>query len=364
MIGCFLLLNFLSSFDAFKFIPKIIHRSSVQSLDKVYRYDPNRSRLRYQEEDNSFVDQRLGAADSRSQLKVGVLLLNLGGPETTEDVEGFLFNLFADPDIIRLPSFLSALQKPIAYFIAKRRAPKSSEAYRSIGGGSPIVKYTQAQADLIEDLLRQKGPSDMDFKCYFAMRYWNPYTEEVLDKMQRDGVNTVVIVPLYPQYSISTSGSSLRLLQDIFYKQPEKWGANKVSHTVVPAWYYRDGYVKTMATLIIKELEAYSVDEMRKGVHVLFSAHGVPESYVEAGDPYQRQIEECVRLISKEVSRQLSSNEYNTNTNTPERPSSISPQVAAALGGNLHDSDVKGDIEPVQFHLSFQSRVGPVQWLK
>ena len=142
-------------------------------------------------------------------MKVGVLLLNLGGPETTQDVEGFLYNLFADPDIIRLPSFLSLLQKPIAYFIAKRRAPKSTAAYQSIGGGSPIVKYTNAQANLIQSALQQRGLRDA--KCYFAMRYWNPYTEEVLEQMQRDGINTMVVVPLYPQYSISTSGSSLKV---------------------------------------------------------------------------------------------------------------------------------------------------------
>ena len=136
--------------------------------------------------------------------KVGVLLLNLGGPETMGDVEGFLYNLFADPDIIRLPPFLSFMQKPIAYVIAKRRAPKSSAAYLSIGGGSPIVKYTAEQASLIQSSLRKKGLKDA--QCYFAMRYWNPYTEEVLEQMHRDGVNSVVILPLYPQYSISTSG--------------------------------------------------------------------------------------------------------------------------------------------------------------
>jgi protoheme ferro-lyase len=162
-------------------------------------------------------------------LKVGVLLLNLGGPETMDDVEGFLYNLFADPDIIRLPGFLSLLQKPIAYAIAKKRAPKSSAAYLSIGGGSPIVKYTKSQADLIEEQLILKG---LDAKCYFAMRYWNPYTEEVLEQMQKDEINTIVIVPLYPQYSISTSGSSLKLLEEIFYNEPEKWGPDKVSSLV------------------------------------------------------------------------------------------------------------------------------------
>ena len=225
-----------------------------------------------------------------TDIKVGVLLLNLGGPETTQDVEGFLFNLFADPDIIRLPPFLAALQKPIAYFIAKRRAPKSTAAYQSIGGGSPIVKYTQAQAQLIETALQGRGLQSA--KCYFAMRYWNPYTEEVLDRMRRDGVNTMVILPLYPQYSISTSGSSLKLLQEIFYQNPDIWGPSKVTHTVVPAWYYRKGYVQAMASLIVKELDAYTVADARNGgLHVLFSAHGVPESYIDAGDPYQRQIQ-------------------------------------------------------------------------
>lgn len=185
----------------------------------------------------------------KTPLKVGVLLLNLGGPETMKDVEGFLYNLFADPDIIRLPTILSLLQKPIAYVIAKRRAPKSSAAYLSIGGGSPIVTYTRAQAELIQSSLRKKGLKDA--KCYFAMRYWNPYTEEVLNQMHSDGVNSVVILPLYPQYSISTSGSSLKLLLDIFQSEPSKWGLDKITHTVVPAWYHRPGYVKTMASMIV-----------------------------------------------------------------------------------------------------------------
>ena len=302
-----------------------------------------------------------------TDVKVGVLLLNLGGPESTQDVEGFLFNLFADPDIIRLPPFLAALQKPIAYFIAKRRAPKSTAAYQSIGGGSPIVKYTQAQAQLIETALQARGLSNA--KCYFAMRYWDPYTEEVLERMRRDGINTMVILPLYPQYSISTSGSSLKLLQEIFYKNPEIWGPSKVTHTVVPAWYYRKGYVQAMASLIVKELDCYTVaDAKNGGLHVLFSAHGVPESYIDAGDPYQRQIEECVRLIGLEVSRQLADD--------ASRPQHFPRDVAISLAGHAStagavsgsgrdsDSDSNNIPGPIQFHLSFQSRVGPVEWLK
>eukprot|EP01039_Chlorochromonas_danica_P000434 gene434-468_t len=312
--------------------------------------------------------QKSDLAELNEHIKLGVLFLNLGGPEKTEDVEGFLYNLFADPDIIRLPSLLSILQKPLAYFIAKRRAPKSSAAYQSIGGGSPIVNYTSTQAQLVQEALVSRGFSNA--KCYFAMRYWHPFTENVLQQMHEDGINTMVIVPLYPQFSISTSGSSLRLLQDIFYKAPHLWGPDKIAHTVVPAWYHRKGYVKLMARLILDKLVQYNNAELVQGVHVLFSAHGVPQYYIEAGDPYQRQIEECVKLISEEVRAQLISDKL--------RPKKITKQQALELAGRSKieradlvdrlDDVFSGDEEnaamaTINFHLSFQSRVGPVQWL-
>lgn len=299
---------------------------------------------------------------SSEKMKLGVLLLNLGGPESMQDVEGFLFNLFADPDIIRLPPFLSILQKPLAYIIAKRRAPQSSLAYESIGGGSPIVKYTSAQAELIESSLVERG---YDAKCYFAMRYWNPYTEEVLEQMRNDGINTIVIAPLYPQYSISTSGSSLKLLQDIFYRKPDLWGPDKVAHTVVPAWYYRKGYVTAMARLILDQIYDYSLEDMKEGIHVLFSAHGVPQSYIVAGDPYQRHIEECVKLISREIASQLLDSSV-------DRPEHVTAFIANALAGKSSNVEIDGKqtisvgelAQEIRFHLSFQSRVGPVQWLQ
>ena len=282
-------------------------------------------------------------SESAQRLKLGVLLLNLGGPEDTQDVEGFLYNLFADPDIIRLPPLLAFLQKPLAFVIAKRRAPKSSAAYASIGGGSPIVRYTEAQARLLETALAGRG---YDARCYFAMRYWHPFTEEALAQVQRDGVNSLVVVPLYPQYSISTSGSSLRVLQEIFQSQPGLWGSDRVAHTVVPAWYYRKGYVEAMARLIVRELEGFTAAQAAEGVHVLFSAHGVPQSYIAAGDPYQRQIEEGVRLVSREVSELL-----------------LSDGIDSGLSPDLRQALARGE-QAVRFHLSFQSRVGPVQWLQ
>eukprot|EP01031_Cornospumella_fuschlensis_P048119 gene48119-58940_t len=287
-------------------------------------------------------------------MKLGVLFLNLGGPEKTEDVEGFLFNLFADPDIIRLPPLLQGLQKPLAYFIAKRRAPKSSEAYKSIGGGSPIVNYTTSQAQLVENELRRRGFSQS--RCYFAMRYWHPYTEDVLERMRQDGVNTMVIVPLYPQYSISTSGSSLRLIEKIFFESPGTWGGEKVAHTVVPAWYFRPGYIKVMAQLVVQQIASYDAKQVQEGIHVLFSAHGVPESYIENGDPYARQIQECITLVDAEVRRQL--------RDMPPHGlgEGVSAEMLQALAGPGKAQDAQ--VPALRAHLSFQSRVGPVKWLQ
>eukprot|EP00547_Thalassionema_nitzschioides_P007456 CAMPEP_0194202274 /NCGR_PEP_ID=MMETSP0156-20130528/2339_1 /TAXON_ID=33649 /ORGANISM="Thalassionema nitzschioides, Strain L26-B" /LENGTH=480 /DNA_ID=CAMNT_0038927723 /DNA_START=110 /DNA_END=1552 /DNA_ORIENTATION=+ len=266
---------------------------------------------------------------SENKPNIGVLLLNLGGPETGDDVEEFLFNLFADPDIIRLPKFLSPLQDFIAYIISKRRAPKSRAAYESIGGGSPILKYSNAQKELLCKDLKERF--DLDVKSYIGMRYWHPFTEEALDQIRKDNINALVILPLYPQFSISTSGSSLRILQEQFAKNTQHYGPDKMVHTVVPSWYDRPGYVKAMADLIKKELDSFTPAELAEAGdakcarHVLFSAHGVPASYIEAGDPYQRQIRECVDKIS------------------------------AALPGVS---------EGVQVHLSYQSRVGPIEWLR
>jgi ferrochelatase len=248
--------------------------------------------------------------------------------------KGFLYNLFADPDIIRLPPPLAPLQSLIAFIISKRRAPKSRAAYQSIGGGSPILKYSNAQADLIAQSLLKRY--DLSVKTYIGMRYWYPFTEEALQKIQNDNINLLVIVPLYPQFSISTSGSSLRVLQEEFTKNSKLWGGKKMSHTVIPAWYNRPGYVRAMANLIQKELDSFTTDQIQEARdanpniptrHVLFSAHGVPQSYIEAGDPYQKQIRECVDEISK------------------------------VLTSDKDDSYVK-------IHLSYQSRVGPIEWLR
>mmetsp|Transcript_19668 Transcript_19668/g.65458 ORF Transcript_19668/g.65458 Transcript_19668/m.65458 type:complete len:467 (+) Transcript_19668:220-1620(+) len=255
--------------------------------------------------------------------KLGILFLNLGGPEKLDEVEDFLFNLFNDEDIIRLPNALKPLQGFIARGIASRRAPGSREAYESIGGGSPIVKLTEEQGDNLEKELKKIG---IDAKVYIGMRYWYPFTEEATDQILSDGVNRLVIIPLYPQYSISTTGSSIRLLDQIIRQDPKQWDPRRVDHTVVPDWYDHPGYLATQAKLILKELDEFK--RTPKDVKVMFSAHGVPESYVEAGDPYKGQIERCAELIMEEVNK----------------------------GRKEEDR--------YDYTLCFQSRVGPVKWLE
>lgn len=251
------------------------------------------------------------------QEEVGVLLLNLGGPDTLQDVQPFLFNLFADPDIIRLPRLFRFLQRPLAQFISVFRAPKSREAYASIGGGSPLRKITDEQADALKVALKAKN---IPAKVYVGMRYWHPFTEEAIEQIKKDRITKLIVLPLYPQFSISTSGSSIRLLKSIFCQDEY---LVKLPYAIIPSWYQRQGYIKAMANLMEKELKSFASPEE---VLIFFSAHGVPVTYVKnAGDPYKSQMEECVGLIMQEMKER---GLYNHHT------------------------------------LAYQSRVGPVEWLK
>ena len=167
---------------------------------------------------------------------IGIVLLNLGGPTTLDDVEPFLYNLFNDPEIITLPSFVQWLNGPVAWLIAKGRAPSSREGYAAIGGGSPQLSTTEAQGKALEEALAARGVAA---KSYVAMRYWQPYTSDCLAALKRDGIQRVVVLPLYPQFSISTSGSSLRLLEKEFYEDP---ALRQTRNTVIPAWYCAQFY--------------------------------------------------------------------------------------------------------------------------
>lgn len=222
----------------------------------------------------SLQDHASGAAPAVSspQEKVGVLLLNLGGPESLQDVKPFLYNLFADPDIIRVPWFVGFIQPLIAFAISTLRAPKSREAYKSIGGGSPLRRITDEQAQALKAALHAKG---VDANMYVGMRYWHPFTEEAVEQIKKDGIERLIILPLYPQYSISTSGSSIRCLEYIFAKDSH---LKQLKHSVIPSWYERKGYINAMADLTVQELVKFDKPEE---VEIFFSAHGVPKTYVE-----------------------------------------------------------------------------------
>ena len=244
--------------------------------------------------------------------RIGVLLLNLGGPDKPEDVGPFLYNLFSDPEIIRLP--FRWMQKPLAWFIATRREKTSQINYQQIGGGSPLRRITEEQGAAIKAQLGELG---QEVNIYVGMRYWHPYTEEAIAQITQDNLDKLVILPLYPQFSISTSGSSFRLLEQLWKENPK---LQSLEYTVIASWYKEPGYLQAMAELILGELDKFSHPD---DVHIFFSAHGVPKSYVEeAGDPYQVEIEECTTLIMQTLNR------------------------------------------PNPHTLAYQSRVGPVEWLQ
>ena len=244
-----------------------------------------------------------------SQERIGVLLFNLGGPDTLDDVRPFLFNLFADPDIIRLP--WRFMQKPLAWMISTQRYKKSRGYYEKIGGGSPLRRITDEQARALETALKSRG---INARAYVAMRYWKPFTEEALEQIMRDDLSHLVVLPLYPQFSISTTGSSLNRMNELI-----KTGSYRLPRTSVVCSYEDDeGYIAALAASVAEKLAEFPDPDR---AHILFSAHSVPVSYIKQGDPYLAQTERTVALVMERLGNQ--------------RPHT----------------------------LSFQSKVGPVEWL-
>jgi ferrochelatase len=244
--------------------------------------------------------------------RTGVLLFNLGGPEKLGDVRPFLYNLFADPDIIRLP--WRAMQRPLAWLISTQRYKKSQGYYKKIGGGSPLRRITDEQARSLESELAGRG---IEARVYVGMRYWYPFIEEAMEQIERDRIEHLVVLPLYPQYSVSTTGSSLNRLNDILAAN----GRPALRTSVIRSWQDDPRYIAALTQSISLELDRFP-DQTPARTHIVFSAHSVPVRYIEEGDPYLEQIEHTVRLVMEQLGG--------------ERP----------------------------HHLSFQSKVGPVKWLQ
>jgi len=215
--------------------------------------------------------------------RLGVVLFQLGGPDTLEAIEPFLYNLFCDPDIIDFP-FARVGRKPLAKLISSTRAHKVRHHYSTIGGGSPIRRNTERQAQALEAELEARG---IDARCFVAMRYWHPFTAEAIAALERADCGEIVLLPLYPQYSSTTTGSSLNEWNRRFYQ-------NGAPVHVLTEFYRHEGYLDALVETIDATLARF---EIRSQPELIFSAHSVPMAVVERGDPYQREIEETVALL-------------------------------------------------------------------
>ncbi len=214
--------------------------------------------------------------------RLGVVLFQLGGPDTLEAIEPFLYNLFCDPDIIDFP-FARVARKPLAKLISTARARKVQHHYSVIGGGSPIRRHTEAQARALEALLQAAG---LDARCFVAMRYWHPFTAEAIQLLRDSQCDEVVLLPLYPHYSSTTTGSSLNEWNRLF--------ADDIPVHLVESFYKNDFYLNAVIEKIDAALARFAP---AKTPELVFSAHSLPMSVVERGDPYRRQIEETVELL-------------------------------------------------------------------
>jgi ferrochelatase len=216
--------------------------------------------------------------------RLGVVLFQLGGPDTLEAIEPFLFNLFCDPDIIDFP-FARIGRKPLAKLISSTRARKVQRHYAAIGGGSPIRRFTEQQARALQMELRKSG---MDAHCFVAMRYWHPFTAEAIEQLRAAQCDEVVLLPLYPQYSSTTTGSSLNEWRRLFHD-------DLPVHCIEP-FYRHELYLDALVEKVDEALARFP-DLARP--EIVFSAHSVPQSVIERGDPYQHQIEETVELLMR-----------------------------------------------------------------
>lgn len=219
---------------------------------------------------------------AKTTRRFGVVLFQLGGPDTLAAIEPFLYNLFCDPDIIDFP-FARLGRKPLAKLISTTRARKVQHHYATIGGGSPIRRFTERQARALEEELSNHG---VDAHCFVAMRYWHPFTREAIAQLQAAQCDEVVLLPLYPQYSSTTTGSSLNEWQRLFHERVPV-------HNVGP-FYRHPMYLDAVVEKVEEALSRFAVPSRAE---IIFSAHSVPMSVIAKGDPYQRQIEETVRLV-------------------------------------------------------------------
>jgi ferrochelatase len=240
-------------------------------------------------------------------MKKAIILFNLGGPDNLSAVEPFLFNLFNDPAIINLPFFF---RYPLAKFISKRRTPTAKAIYAEMGGKSPILEETQKQAEAIEKSLQNEKDK---YKCFISMRCWNPRAINTIKKVKKFKPDQIILLPLYPQYSNATSGSSINEWFDVCKKE------KLTTETKIICCYPTEkDFILSYAGLIKEKIDLEKLNETT----LIFSAHGLPENKIKQGDPYQWQVEQSVKELVQKLS-----------------------------------------ISNLNYILSYQSRVGPLKWI-
>jgi len=239
--------------------------------------------------------------------KTAVILFNLGGPDSLDAVEPFLYNLFQDPDIFKIPIGQKLFAKLISHF----RAPKVIEEYKLIGGKSPISEWTELQRSMLQNKLRKIYPS---IDVHVAMRYWKPFTKEMVEKVEKENYTKIILLPLYPHYSITTTGSS-------FNEWNRHYKGDREKLIYINHYHLNEKYIASINQRIDETILKFP-ESSRDKIHIVFSAHGTPVSLVKKGDPYSHQIKETVEAVMKF-----------RNYSHPH-------------------------------HLCFQSKVGPMKWLE
>ena len=217
-----------------------------------------------------------------------LILLNMGGPDSLDAVEPFLYNLFSDRELIQLPAG-ALLQKPFAKMISRRRSKKVIENYRTIGGKSPLLDWTRKQAEGVADRL---GAS---VKPYVIMRYWNPRAADVLAEIKAAGIESAVVLSMYPHYTRATTGSSIN-----DFKRAAAKIHPSLEYQLIEDWYDWPGYLDALANRINEGLDWFH-DLMRDEVQILFSAHALPQKFIDQGDPYRKHVETTVQGVMERV---------------------------------------------------------------
>ena len=221
-------------------------------------------------------------------MKIAVVLYNLGGSDTQDDVQKFLFNLFNDPMIIAAPGPMRWL---IAKLISSRRAPVARKIYDHLGGGSPLLANTKMQAEALDSALAVDNRNE--FRTFVAMRYWHPMADAVARQVKTYAPDQIVLLPLYPQFSTTTVGSFLRVWQ----RAARAAGLERPTKSIC-CYPCEPGFVATITASVRTALQKIGADT---GVRVLFSAHGLPKKIVERGDPYQWQVEQTAQAVVEEL---------------------------------------------------------------